>query len=287
MDITLTFNDSLLELEKAAALINDAIARHTAPTTVLATQIERVDVGVIVPALAEEQGAIVRNLDANTFAEFGLPQLQSEQRVPNITPEEPVLDDDALAAKEAEIMALANTPTLPTNDAADAPTVAPKSTGKVASIWEERPAQTIDSDGLAWHEALHSGGKIMNVRSGLWKRKRGVSDEEYESFATKLRQVQESVSPQPTQPTLPFAEYAPQEEVEKRGVSFPEFLSKYTERQINGLFGPTFAAGALQILAKHNITALPMVAADPSKLALIDEELDALWSTITAANPSA
>lgn len=49
------------------------------------------------------------------------------------------------------------------------------------------PATSLDKDGLPWDERIHSSSKAVNQTDGLWRKKRGVSDELVVQVEAELR----------------------------------------------------------------------------------------------------
>lgn len=61
----------------------------------------------------------------------------------------------------------------------------------------------IDADGLEWDERIHSSNKKKTAK-GVWQRRRGLSDEEYEQIKAQIKGVEA-----PALPEAPVAPIAP------------------------------------------------------------------------------
>lgn len=71
----------------------------------------------------------------------------------------------------------------------------------------------IDADGLEWDERIHSSNKKKTAK-GVWQRRRGLSDEEYEQIKAQIKGVEAPALPEapiavPAAPALPEAPVAP------------------------------------------------------------------------------
>ena len=72
----------------------------------------------------------------------------------------------------------------------------------------------IDADGLEWDERIHSSNKKKTAK-GVWQRRRGLSDEEYEQIKAQIKGVEAPALPEapiavpaPIAPALPEAPIA-------------------------------------------------------------------------------
>lgn len=95
----------------------------------------------------------------------------------------------------------------------------------------------LDSDGIPWDDRVHSSSKVKN-KDGRWRRKKGVSTEDYEKFKASL------VAAEPeSAPTTPMPVSTPEPEPEPE----PELGSGENPAQvcsrINGLLGRVVAQG--------------------------------------------
>jgi len=68
---------------------------------------------------------------------------------------------------------------------------------------------SLDKDGLPWDERIHSSSKAINQTDGLWRKKRGVSDELVAEVEAELRGLMgnapASGAGAPTPPSAPIA----------------------------------------------------------------------------------
>lgn len=70
----------------------------------------------------------------------------------------------------------------------------------------ELPADTVDKDGLKWDARIHSSNHQMTAK-GVWQRRRGVSDEEFNAVRNELLGLEPSNEPVTTfvEPNAPIS----------------------------------------------------------------------------------
>ncbi len=122
---------------------------------------------------------------------------------------------------------------------------------------EPEPEQTqgveTDSDGLPWDHRIHASTKTK-TKSGQWKKRRGVDDEEFDRIVTELKQTMDAgkpnadplssiapppppqtQTPEPEQAQAPEPEQAQAPEPEQATVAdFPTLLRKVQSLRTNG-----------------------------------------------------
>jgi hypothetical protein len=73
----------------------------------------------------------------------------------------------------------------------------------------------LDKSGLPWDERIHSSTKGF-TGNGLWRRKRGVSDSDYDYVTAQLHQLMNLPDPFPSAPAVPVAIPAVTEAIDNR-----------------------------------------------------------------------
>ena len=138
----------------------------------------------------------------------------------------------------------------------------------------------LDKDGVPWDDRIHAGTKNKTAK-GLWTRKRGISDDDYNTITAALKAQAGGVVPQqqPVAPT-PVAQQAapipaPQPEsapvqmpsnVVAAPMSFDAFMVELHTRMQSGIISAEYVA---QVNQMHAISAIPELQNDPQKLAAI------------------
>ena len=103
---------------------------------------------------------------------------------------EPIPEPAAAAFGPAAVFAAVPVPPVPLVPAppAPAPVVAATGLQLVIPPTIEMETPKIDKSGLPWDERIHASTKGF-TGDGLWRRKRGVSDSEYDGVTAQLRQL--------------------------------------------------------------------------------------------------
>lgn len=111
---------------------------------------------------------------------------------PVAAPIEPVVPPAPVAQTPTEAF---GTPTIPAT---------PPATVPAAPVAEQpTPDVELDSAGVPWDAEIHSSGKSF-VRDGTWKRKRGITDDEYNE---RVRELLGAKKPEPSDiPAAPAAD---------------------------------------------------------------------------------
>lgn len=93
-----------------------------------------------------------------------------------------------------------------------------ESVGSVKSVKSVNDVLTVDKEGLPWDERIHSSNHQMTAK-GVWQRRRGITDEEYNRVKTELLApitLSPIEEPAPVAPVtsiesvIPYAPVAPQ-----------------------------------------------------------------------------
>ena len=128
-----------------------------------------------------------------------------------------------------------------------------------------------DSEGIPWDARIHAGNK-SKIQAGTWRRRRGISDDEYNKVVAELKgtaepepQPQESApaAPQPQEPA-PAApqplEPAPQTQQPSAshsasGLIWPEFMQRLQAGKQAGTYNDATMAAIMQ---REGIAAVPL-----------------------------
>lgn len=127
-------------------------------------------------------------------------------------------------------------------------------------------AAGIDKAGIPWNERIHSSSKATTA-DGLWRKRRGVSDEEISQVETELRALMSipkppAVNPTPAEsPIVPAATVPPPPAVNDDRMAFVAFIKK------------TNAAMQEKKITKEEVNAVCAGLGIPS-LALVGNRLD-------------
>lgn len=104
-------------------------------------------------------------------------------------------------------------------------------------VTEDTPPQ-LDSAGLPWDERINSGGNNRQNKDGTWKRRRGVSVEEY----TRVRKELATGGTDEDDLASKFEQPS--------DLTWPDFVNKCVVARANGQYDDIKAA---EFLASHNV----------------------------------
>ena len=142
----------------------------------------------------------------------------------------------------AAVFALIPAPPAPTPPAPAPPPPIIATTGPQLVIPQviEIESPKIDKSGLPWDERIHASTKGF-TGDGLWRRKRGVSDSEYDGVTAQLRQLMNLPAPTPAVASVNTAPAIPAATVE----AVPSVDNRKAYIDLVGQCGKAIAAGKL------------------------------------------
>ena len=232
-----------------------------------------------------QTGEVIEDDQAAANQAFGYPHTGTEQPAATIDPvTQNIMNATVTQSQQPHVTAPLEPPQLTpeqvammTTQPAPAPTPAPL---QQVATQATTAGMELDKEGVPWDERIHAGTKNKTAK-GLWTRKRGISDDDYNTITAALKAQAGGVVPQ-QQPvaSTPVAQQAapmpaPQPEpapvqmpanVVAAPMSFDAFMVELHTRMQSGIISAEYVAKVNQM---HAISAIPELQNDPQKLAAI------------------